>query len=144
MKKKKSLWGIGLTVVFICFAAGILTLAAYSASSEFDFVSKTYYEDSLAYQDVIDAENRAASLKKVPKISIENKILNVYIPENLTVRKGTVEFYSPISSKEDWSVKINDTPVSLNSMRSGRWKLTLKWQDENKDDYIIRKNLEIE
>ena len=144
MKKKKSFWGIGLTVTFICFAAGILTLAAYSASSEFDFVSETYYEDSLAYQNVIDAENRAEMLKEKPVISLKNKTLSVSFPENLTVRKGIVEFYSPISSKEDWKVKVNETPISLNSIRSGRWKLTLKWHDENSKEYMIRKNLEIE
>ncbi len=57
-------WGWKITILYIFFAAGILTLVFLSISQKIDLVDKNYYEKELVHQSRLDQQANYASLEK--------------------------------------------------------------------------------
>ena len=94
---------------FILFGLLIGTLVYKSLNTEFELVSRDYYKDEIAYQQVIDASKNALQLSSSPEIVQQQKHIMLTMPaefrgENLT---GIVYFYCPSDSKKDRKIAIH-------------------------------------
>ena len=87
-------WGHKLTIVFIAFAAFIFFLIYKTTQSHFDLVSKDYYKDELAYQQVIDGTNLANKLSSGIQVQQQNDQISIQFPQEMKQKKaeGTIFF----------------------------------------------------
>jgi nitrogen fixation protein FixH len=149
MKKRKNLWPLGITIIYIAFACGILTLVSFAGSSDMDMVSPTYYKESLKYQDVIDATSNANLLKYQPEITLEHHSLKVDFNKITDVAScESVELYSPSNSSEDQRsnqpiVDNKLVSIPLNKIRSGNWIVKVSWRDSAQKRYIYNQEFNL-
>ncbi|MBI2729397.1 MAG: FixH family protein [Sphingobacteriales bacterium] len=96
-------WGNKLLITFIVFGAGMSFMVYKSVNSKFELVSKEYYKDELAYQQVIDGTKNADALTSKLTITEDEKNIVLQLPEELKGKKitGSVWFYSAADETKD-------------------------------------------
>ena len=73
-------WGWKITLLYISFAAGILTLVFLSINQKIDLVDKNYYERELVHQSRLDQQKNYAALEKKWSLQFENGNAVVHFP----------------------------------------------------------------
>lgn len=133
-------WGHKLTIVFIAFAGFIFFLVYKTTQSHFDLVSKDYYKDELAYQQVIDGTNNANKLSSNIQILQQNEQISIQFPQEMKQKKvtGTVYFYCSSDSKKDWKtdISLNEDAVQFISRKSiipANYIVKISWQTDNRN-----------
>lgn len=76
-------WGHKIIIVFILFAAGILTLVTKSMHTRIDMVTPDYYAEELKYQQVIDGRREAQSLSAPVSINQSVQSIGVLFPAEI-------------------------------------------------------------
>jgi len=135
-------WGNKLLLVFIAFT-GLMSYMTYRCvTTPVELVANEYYQDELAYQNVIDGEKNANALSRKINIRQEaGKILVEFPPEMMSSHlTGTILFYNAANLSRDRSVKLNvlsGGKITLESSLLGPGQFTVKitWNANNKDYY---------
>ena len=72
-------WGYKILIVYLMFAAGMLTMVYLTTQENRDLVSDNYYEEELAYQEIIDQSSRTAKLSAAVEVELDqmNKKINI-------------------------------------------------------------------
>ncbi|MGZ5245597.1 MAG: FixH family protein [Flavitalea sp.] len=101
-------WGHKIIFVFLAFVTLMVTLVYKSVKTDFDLVSKEYYKDELAYQNVIDATSNAYKLSSGMKVDLTESQVVITLPEEMKGKsiKGAVHFYCPIQADNDRKVNL--------------------------------------
>lgn len=104
-------WGHKLILVFLAFAGFMGFLAYRSFNTNYDLVSKEYYKDELAYQNIIDGTNRADSLSEKATLKQQGKDILLTLPAEMksTSITGNILFYCPADARRDKKVDLNIT-----------------------------------
>ncbi|MBU7576454.1 MAG: FixH family protein [Flavihumibacter sp.] len=129
-------FGHKLVLVFIAFGLLMGTLIYMSVKTEFELVSKDYYKEELAYQQVIDARNNAANLTAAIQLSYRDKMLKIQLPAEMVgkVQSGQIIFYCPSDSDKDTVLDLQPDATGQQSIEIGKsilpaaYKLKFKWQ----------------
>ena len=144
-------WGTSIALAFVAFVGFILyfviTMSVDKTYSH-DFVIEKYYQKELQFQDDINAQENA--------ISIKEKILFVKRPEGLQIQfpkefdyekvKGKVFLYRPSNKQLDFEMPISLSRSYLlvpdKRLVDGRWNITISWIYNNKP-YLLKKEINI-
>ncbi|TWW02320.1 FixH family protein [Chitinophaga pinensis] len=133
-------WGHKIIIVFILFAAGILTLVTKSMHTRIDMVTPDYYAAELKYQQVIDGRREAASLSAPVSINQSVQSVGVLFPAEMhgVALKGTVLFYRASDSRQDVSVPLKTDEnglmlISKRSFQKGNYWVQLQWEAGGKN-----------
>lgn len=96
-------WGTKITIVFSVFVSGIVFMVFKASKQNMDLVMPDYYEKELQYQQVIDAQNRAATLTGRPQCKVENDTVHIELPVEIQTQKatGNVWLYCIANKKRD-------------------------------------------
>lgn len=136
-------WGHKITLVFIAFVALMLTLVYKSMKTDFDLVSKEYYKDELAFQDVIDGKNNAFDLTTATSVSANNEQVLVQLPEEMKNKtiEGSVWFYCPANADNDKRMALklnNDAQFSLpaKEFNKANYIVKIQWLVDGKKYYV--------
>ncbi|GAA0550366.1 FixH family protein [Chitinophaga japonensis] len=128
-------WGYKIIIVFILFAAGMLTLVIKSMRTRIDMVTPDYYAAELRYQEVIDGRENAARLSAPVKVTQAGNRVELLFPGELHGRslEGRVLFYRPADAGKDLSVPLQmDEQGRLVMDRArfiaGRYQVKLQWE----------------
>jgi len=142
-------WGTGIVVTIIVFIAFIMyfviTMSTDNTYSH-DLVTDKYYQEELNYQQEIDAEKNAKSLKEKVTIEKNSKGLKINFPENFIPKniKGKVFLYRPSNKQLDFEIPISISKTYLlvpeQRLVDGRWNMKIFWKYKN-TDYLIKKEL---
>ena len=91
---KKFSWGHGVIVALGLFMSFILFMIfVYSnGMKNSELISDSYYEDELAYQEIIDAKNNADLLTEKPVYQQNASGIIVTIPQNIKPENSKVYF----------------------------------------------------
>jgi nitrogen fixation protein FixH len=135
-------WGNKLLLVFIAFT-GLMSYMTYRCvSTPVELVANEYYQDELAYQNVIDGAKNANALSRKINIRQEaGKIMIEFPPEMMSSHlTGTILFYNAANLNRDRNVKLNvlsGGKIILESGLLGPGQFTVKitWNANNKDYY---------
>ncbi len=143
---KKFTWGHGVVAAlgaFILFILGMIFLFPLGKKNA-EMVSDNYYEEELVYQQVIDAKNRADTLKLRPQYFQDHNGIKITFPENINSNNSTVSFV--LNRTEDRNLDINKKSQPLDQKNSflipakvltkGNYTLRLSWI-KDKTDYRI-------
>ncbi|WP_143309364.1 FixH family protein [Chitinophaga vietnamensis] len=135
-------WGHKIAIVFIVFAAGMLTLVTKSMRARIDMVTPDYYSEELKYQQVIDGRNNADALSAPVSIAQPGDSIIITLPQELRGRalSGTIRFYRPSDSRRDFELPLQ--PDANGRQRVGRerfirgaYKVKLQWTMNDKAYY---------
>lgn len=133
-------WGHKIIIVFILFAAGIITLVTKSMRTRIDMVTPDYYAEELKYQQVIDGRREAQLLSAPVSINQSEQSIGVLFPAEMhgVALKGTVLFYRASDSRQDVSVPLKTDEnglmlVSKRSFQKGNYRVQLQWEADGKN-----------
>ncbi len=129
-----SAWGKGLLAAFGLFVAGVLVMVYIAASQRVDLVTDRYYEQSLQYQQRIDARSRTSgatdvSVRNLPG-AIELEFPRAARPDPAG---GMLALYRPSDRRSDVTVEIRtDTAgrqrVATAALEPGLWRVKVEWK----------------
>ncbi|MCF6401827.1 FixH family protein [Chitinophaga filiformis] len=135
-------WGHKIIIVFILFAAGILTLVTKSMRTRIDMVTPNYYAEELKYQQVIDGRREALSLSAPVSINQSDKAVGILFPAEMQgiSLTGKVLFYRASDSRQDVSVPLQPNEnglvlVSKERFQKGNYRVQLQWEAKGKSYY---------
>ena len=142
-------WGTGIVVTILAFIAFIMyfviTLSTDNTYSH-DLVTDKYYQEELNYQQEIDAEKNANSLKEKVTIEKNSKGLKINFPKYFNPKsiEGKVFLYRPSSKQLDFEIPISISKSYLlvpeQRLVDGRWNMKIFWKHKN-TNYLIKKEL---
>lgn len=135
-------WGHKIIIVFIVFAAGILTLVTKSMRTKIDMVTKDYYTEELKYQQVIDGKKNAGTLSSPVLIAQQAEGIAVTFPRELrgTNIIGKIKFYRPSDSGLDVEMPLqlsSDGMLVINRQmfHKGSYLVKVQWENGGKPFY---------
>lgn len=106
-----------------------------------EMVSDNYYEEELAYQDIIDAKNNADNLPVKPLFNQSSEGIKITFPQNLPVDNSKVNFH--LFRTDDAKLDV-DKNVNLDQNNAivipgkiifpGSYTLKIRWE-QNKKPY---------
>lgn len=142
---KKFTWGHGVIVALGSFIAFILFMILIfpNGQQNSDLVSKSYYEDELAYQEVIDAKNNAGELTQKPTYNQTQEGIAIVFPISAIPDEKKVDFELFRTDDSNLDVKKQTVLDEANAIlipekviSKGSYTLKIKWQ-KNKKTYQI-------
>jgi hypothetical protein len=92
--------GHKITLAFTVFVLLMGTLVYKSLKTDFQLVTKDYYKDELAYQQVIDGSNRANRLSSKVQVAQLNNELIVQLPAEMNGKTITGNIWLYCSSDD--------------------------------------------
>lgn len=130
-------WGTGIALVYIAFAAGMVSLVFASRRYDPGLVQKDYYALDLNYQDRLERKQNTAALAVAPQILVTGaeKSLAIQLPAGMDDALGKAKFYRSTTIKDDFLVDIEHgqaTMVATEKMAPGRWHVELEWEAAGK------------
>lgn len=134
-------WGTKIALLYLAFAALIITLVVKSMHQSFDLVSKDYYSEELKYQQVINASNNQATLSAAVNIYQQDDNIDIQFPKEFTSSafKGKAYFYSQANAEWDRTFDLNviggHCMIPVNSLKATSYILKLLWAANGKDYY---------
>ncbi len=132
-------WGTGIFLAIILFMLFIIALVFRSTQQNYDLVEKDYYPKALEYQQQIDKEQNARSLKE--PVKVENRgdvIVLTFQPDfDPATIAGTVTFYRPSDKRQDISYAIAPDSAGIqhfpvSDLKKGKYILKIDYQVEGK------------
>ncbi len=135
-------WGYKIIIVFIVFAAGILTLVTKSMRTKIDMVTKDYYAEELKYQQVIDGKKNAGALSAPVLIAQQAEGIAVTFPQELhgTNITGKIKFYRPSDAGMDVEMPLHLSSegmlvINRQLFHKGNYLVKVQWENGGKPFY---------
>lgn len=142
---KKFNWGHGIALALAGFIAFILFMIFIfpNGKQNSELVSDNYYEDELAFQQVIDAKKNADQLPAKPNFLQTEEGIKITFPESIVVDDKKVNFNLFRTDDKNLDVKKevqieegNFIQIPKKVLVPGSYTLKIKWQS-NKKPYQI-------
>ena len=148
MKLKTEYWPWLITAILGSFIALMVTLVFIATRVPLNLVDENYYDKAVIFQDNMDQLHNASALSEKPDMQVQKNQMTLVFPDSLNDEiEGQINFYSPLTKKEDQSIKIDlqdrKQVVDLTKFRKGRWVIKLSWKMADKS-YIIKQNIVLE
>jgi len=135
-------WGNKLLLVFVFFA-GLMSYMTYRCiQTPVDLVTKEYYRDELAYQQVIDGTKKANALSSKPTIQIEAGQIMVQFPQEMKSGsvKGSLLFYCPSDASRDRKLSLvldvaGRQSIEAKNFHPGKYIVKIEWESDQATYY---------
>jgi nitrogen fixation protein FixH len=128
-------WGNKLVIVFICFVSLIGFMVYNCFKVPVNLVSKEYYKDELAYQDVIDGKNRLTALGSDVTLSEQENVIMLQLPAEMIAQSvtGNVWFYCPTRATQDLKIPLQTDVngrqfIDRDSLMPGNYQVKIDWK----------------
>ena len=138
---KKFNWGHGIMLALASFILFILFMILIfpQGQQNAEVISDHYYEDELAYQDVINAKNNADELSTKPVFTQNNQGITITFPQNIDPDGGKANFLlfrtndSNLDVKKDVELSANHSfTIPAKILADGSYTLKIKWMTGKK------------
>jgi hypothetical protein len=135
-------WGNKLLLTFLVFGAGMTFLVYRSLKTNYELVEPDYYKTELAYQQVIDASNRANGLSSPVVLQQTEQGILLRLPEEMknTMITGNILFYCAYDETRDKKLAL--TPAvdgtqlfSKEMLPAGSYTVKISWKQSEKSYY---------
>lgn len=142
MSKSKFNWGTGILVAIIVFMTITVVTVIFLMNQKVDLVTDNYYAKEIKYQQQIDRMNRTNEMAEGVIINSENEFIKIIFPKssNLKNIKGTIQFYRPSDSGQDFTLPLvidssDQQLIPSKILKKGYWKIKIDWTDGALDYY---------
>ena len=138
---KKFTWGHGIVIALGSFMIFILSMIFIFSRNwqNTEMVSDNYYEEELAYQNIIDAKNNAEALPLKPAYQQLPEGIKITFPEEIKVDNSKVNFH--LFRTDDGKLDVwKDLTLDANRsilipkkiLFTGSYTLKIRWEDQQK------------
>jgi hypothetical protein len=131
-------WGKGIFATYALFLVIILSVVIYLSGMDVNLVTEDYYKKELEHQSQIDRETRTNQLPEKLMIKVIQNTINLKFPSMFKPYEisGSVRFYRPSDSQQDFSVNIelNESSQQIiytESIQKGYWRIKVDWSAKN-------------
>jgi hypothetical protein len=138
-------WGNKIIVVLTLFVGGIgYMVYICMKQKDMELVSRDYYEQEIAYQEVIDKQANYHSLAQKPRIKQDithgTVLIDFSTLEDYKDVKGRIRFFRPSKSALDFQTDIQldengCQQISTEVATQGKWIVKLEWSDDIRSYY---------
>lgn len=135
-------WGHKLTLAFSAFVIFIFVMVYKAVNSNFQLVTKEYYKEELAYQEVIDGTNKANQLSAAVSIQQVEDQLIIQLPEEMKQQSvnGSIWLYCPSEDKNDRRIPLlvngeGKQIISTKTIAAANYLAKIRWQANNETYY---------
>lgn len=136
-------FGHKLLLAFILFGILMFYLVYQSLHTNFELVSKDYYQDELVYQQVIDATKNANDLGSKTTITQNGAAVYLQMPAEMANHSiaGQVYFYCASDSKKDRTIKLAPDATGLQVISIGKeltiaaYRVRISWEANGRKYY---------
>lgn len=136
-------WGHKLILVFLLFGGMMSTLVYKSVKTNYDLVSKEYYKDEIAYQQVIDGTALSNKLDGKLEVFSRDEEIIVQLPEAMKNEEvnGTVWFYYAPDAKRDRKIDLTKREQAIPSslFAPGSYLVKVNWESKGLRYYSEKK-----
>lgn len=142
---KKFTWGHGVIVAlgaFICFILFMIFLFPNGQKNS-ELITDNYYEEELAFQDVIDAKKRADSLAEKPQYSQAQDGIKITFPKDINNGNSKIRFHlfrtddQTLDVKKDMILDANNAfLIPEKVLVKGNYTLKVHWNKDKKEYQI--------
>ena len=123
-------WGYKITIVYLFFVVGMLSLVIKSTMQKFELVQPDYYADELKYQTVIDASQRAKNFQVELNVQKQTGKLNIMLPKEFSNKRvtGKAHLYYAADIQKDIVKKFetNNGTFTIETFSTTKGNYTLK------------------
>ena len=117
-------WGHKIILTFAAFFVLMGTLIFKSINTDFQLVAPNYYEKEIAYQQRIDAINRASNIGLEIIVTPGNYLK---ISSDEAISNGVLYFYCPFDNSADCQVGLNlkdkEQVLNIQNIKKGKWEV---------------------
>ena len=132
-------WGTKITLVYVLFASGTITMVVIAMRQPVDLVSPDYYERSLAVDARSNALANAAALRgrfSVAEVD-DRRAIEIRWPAEMTGAAGTIGLYRPSNAAHDRAIAIapdaaGRQTIALTGLQPGLWRVNIDWTFEGR------------
>ena len=127
-------WGYRIILIYVLFAAGILTLVFKSKNEKVDLVAPDYYAQEVAYQSRIQAMENVKHLSKPLEVVQTNAGIEFRFPNECSGKmEGQLHAYRPSDSNldKDFSIDLNEAHtqiIPLHDLQYGLYTFKAEWK----------------
>ncbi len=125
-------WGHKIILSFVFFFMIMGTLIYKSVNTDFQLVAPNYYEQEIAYQDKIDAINRAVDFPL--DLKLEGAYIEISCNENIKSTK--LSFYKNTDKALDFQLDLELVDgvhkINTQKMQKGKWEIELSFLFDDK------------
>lgn len=135
-------WGHKITLAFSAFVVFIFVMVYKAVKTDFQLVTKEYYKEELAYQEVIDGTNKANQLSTAVRIQQADDQLIIQLPEEMKQQTvtGSIWLYCPSEDKNDRKLVLavdeeGRQSISTKSIAAAGYLAKIRWQANGQSYY---------
>jgi len=134
-------WGGRIAVLYGGFVILIAALVTGAMRQDFDLVADDYYQQEIAYQNVLDAGKNQSALTAAVRVFANEIAVTIEFPADFNGQmiNGSVHFYSPIDSKWDKQLALenvqNSITVARSELRNTTYMVKISWEANTKKYY---------
>lgn len=137
-------WGTGIALFYSCFVAIMVGMVVYSRTFDHSLVVDNYYEEDLAFQSRLEAQENELSLGQRLRIMKKDtdKTITFEFPAGQLVEDGKILFYRPDDKTKDFEVAIEGlsgqagaVDVPYGGIAGGLWKIKVSWASHGRRYY---------
>jgi hypothetical protein len=135
-------WGHKITLAFSAFVVFMFVMVYKSMKTDFQLVTKEYYKDELAYQQVIDGTNRANKLSGSVEVTQANNELIIQLPTEMKGKtiSGNIWLYCSSDDKKDRRLELavdknGKQAINSKNMLPANYLLKVTWKAEELNYY---------
>ncbi len=132
-------WATGITISLVAFALMIFYLVFKIMNSNEKLVTDRPYEDGLAYNQIMDRQQRSLAWQHKFKAELTSDGICIRMQDhkNVSPLTGKLTLYRPQGDKPDMRVNLElDSMgrqcVSKLAVGKGRWKVVINWSYKDK------------
>ena len=131
-------WGHKIAIAFALFVAYILFLVYKTTQENIDLVAEDYYEQEVAYQEVIDKVKNYNALSEELTIKETATELTFSFPHpKETAITGKLYIFRPSEAKHDitFPIETQQVVISKQLLIKGLYKIKASWSVNNIEYY---------
>jgi hypothetical protein len=135
-------WGHKITLAFSAFVVFMFVMVYKSMKTDFQLVTKEYYKDELAYQQVIDGTNRANKLSGSVEVTQVNNELIIQLPTEMRGKaiSGNIWLYCSSDDKKDRRLELavdenGKQVINSKNMLPANYLLKVTWKADELSYY---------
>ncbi|MCX7743396.1 MAG: FixH family protein [Flavobacteriales bacterium] len=129
-------WGKGITITIILFVSFIMYLVfTCMKQTDINLVSADYYEQEVAYQQVIDKKNNLEKLGGKPVVSVlspHQLVVDMSELSSWDHSEGNIYMFRPSNPSLDQQFNLSldqngKQVLTMNQLASGKWIAKISW-----------------
>lgn len=135
-------WGNKLILIFVAFGAMMSYLVYRCMKVPVNLVSKEYYREEIAFQEVIDSRKNTNALSGGVQLTEQASTVNLTLPVEMKHKRteGKIQFYCPANAGYDRQFDLQTDSaafqaLSKEALMPGNYVVKISWQAEGTNYY---------